>query len=69
MHGVPDDCKKLGILFGFGHFEEPVQTSIAVGDPSTAHTRGDDCTTLLFHALFKKMIEIKMEYENSSDSD
>lgn len=40
MHDISDEDKNLGIMFGFGHFEEKVQESIAVGDFVTAHRWG-----------------------------
>lgn len=42
MRGVPEEYEKIGILFGFGHFDEPIQPSIAIGDPSSAHTNGHE---------------------------
>lgn len=68
MHDVRDDCKKLGILFGFGHFEESVQPSIAVGDFSTAHTNGYCYVREFIHALFHPIFEAQIKYQNS-DSD
>lgn len=65
MYDVCSEYKKLGIAFGFGHFEEKVQASVAVGDLRTAHTTGQD---YIFNFLRSLILPI-MEGECARDSD
>lgn len=65
MYGIPDDCKRLGILFGFGHFQGTVQPSTAIGDFTTAHTVGmSDISSKFMHHLIKPIADANYYFCN-----
>lgn len=54
-HRIPVNYLKLGIAFGFGHFEKSLESSIPIGNSSLASTTGVDSISTYMRQLPQPM--------------